>query len=230
MIKTIAKYKIKIFLSLLIATILWFVFFNDNNTNSNQNSSNDISNLKDFSSDISSDLLLTGTLEDKFIGNESAPIIIIEYASMTCSYCADFHNSVLQELKEKYIDTGIVKFIFREYPIDSLAMAVSMLGRCVEDDKYFPFINILFQQRNQWITENPIEPLKNLSMQAGLSNKLFDQCLNDQELLDALQATKNYASEKLGVTSTPTFFINNKMITGSKSFETFDNEIQNIIY
>jgi protein-disulfide isomerase len=230
MIKLITNNKIKIFLSVLLAIILWFVFVYNNNISSKENNSNDIESTKDYRSDISSDLLVTGSLEDRFIGNENAPITIIEYASMTCSHCADFHAGVYPELKEKYVDTGIVKFIFREFPIDQLAVALSMLGRCVEDEKYFPFINILFRQRAQWLIEQPIEPLKNLSKQAGLTNKLFDQCLKDQELLDSLLSSKKYASEKLAVTSTPTFFINNKMIIGSQSFETFENEIQNNIY
>lgn len=228
MMQLIKKNKIKIFLSLLLALILWFSFIYSSEANNKENYGN--INVQDFSTDISDDLLVTGALEDKFIGNANAPITIIEYASMTCSHCSNFHETVLPKIKEKYVDTGIVKFIFREYPIDQLAIVASMLGRCVEDDKYFPFINILFQQRDQWITEQPIEPLKILSKQAGLSGELFDQCLANQELLDSLLWVKKYASEKLAVTSTPTFFINNKMITGSKSFETFENEIQNIIY
>ena len=112
MIKLITNNKIKIFLSVLLAIILWFVFVYNNNISSKENNSNDIESTKDYRSDISSDLLVTGSLEDRFIGNENAPITIIEYASMTCSHCADFHAGVYPELKEKYVDTGIVKYIF----------------------------------------------------------------------------------------------------------------------
>ena len=133
------------------------------------------------------------SLQELSIGDDNAPITIIEYASMTCSHCADFHTETYPDLKEDYIEKGQVKFIFREFPLDKLSMATSMLARCVDNSISLAFIDILFQNRNKWYSDNAITELKNLSKQAGLSSEDFDQCLNNQGLLDQLIMQKENA-------------------------------------
>jgi len=148
------------------------------------------------------------SLEELTLGDPNAPITIIEYASMTCSHCAEFHNKTYPDLKKNHIDTGEVKFIFREFPLDKLAMATSMLARCVDNEISMAFIEILFKNRDRWISENALNELKNFSKQAGLDSNEFDACLNNQQLLDDLIAGKEKAMEIKKINSTPPFITN----------------------
>lgn len=168
-------------------------------------------------------------LEELSMGNANAPVTIIEYASMTCSHCAEFHNTTFQEIKKNHINNGEVRYIFREFPIDKLAMATSMLARCVDNNVSLPFIEVLFKTRDQWISEDAISVLKNLSKQAGLSSEEFDNCLNNQTLLDELISIKDQATKDYNITSTPSFVINGKIITGNKPYSSFKEEIDKIL-
>ncbi len=156
------------------------------------------------------------SLEELTLGDPNAPITIIEYASMTCSHCAEFHNKTYPDLKKNHIDTGEVKFIFREFPLDKLAMATSMLARCVDNEISMAFIEILFKNRDRWISENALNELKNFSKQAGLDSNEFDACLNNQQLLDDLIAGKEKAIEDYKINSTPSFIINGEVVSGNK--------------
>ena len=169
------------------------------------------------------------SLQELSIGDNDAPVTIIEYASMTCSHCADFHTETYPALKEDYIEKGEVKFIFREFPLDKLSMATSMLARCVDNSISLAFIEILFQKRNKWYSDNAIAELKSLSKQAGLSSEDFDQCLNDQELLDQLIMQKEDAVKEFQINSTPSFIINGKVISGNKPYSYFKSEIERIL-
>lgn len=118
------------------------------------------------------ELMKPGPLGDKSLGNEKAPVTIIEYASMTCSHCANFHATVYPVLKKKYIDTGKVRFIFREFPLDAVATAAFMLARCAPPDKYFAMIDVLFEQQKNWaFTKENAKGLLAIAKQAGFSQK-----------------------------------------------------------
>ncbi len=169
------------------------------------------------------------SLKELSIGDDDAPVTIIEYASMTCSHCADFHTETYPALKKDYIEKGEVKFIFREFPLDKLSMATSMLARCVDNSISLAFIEILFQNRSKWYSDDAISELKSLSKQAGLSSEDFDQCLNDQELLDQLIIQKENAIEEFQINSTPSFIINGKVISGNKPYSYFKSEIEKIL-
>ncbi|MGH6784930.1 MAG: DsbA family protein [Sphingomicrobium sp.] len=155
------------------------------------------------------DLMQAGPLGDMALGAENAPVTIIEYASMTCPHCADFHATTYVELKKRYIDTGKVRFIFREFPLDQLALAGFLLARCVGPDKYFPMIDTLFQLQKEWVVQKPLGPLLAIAKQAGLSEQQFNDCLQDKKLIDGLEDVRQRAI-KLNVQSTPSFFINGK--------------------
>src|ERR1700687_5944958 len=101
------------------------------------------------------ELMAPPPLGDESLGSANAPVTIIEYASMTCPHCAHFHETTFPELKKKYIDTGKVRFIFREFPLDSVAATAFMVARCADKDKYFPMIEVLFQQQNTWAVGPP---------------------------------------------------------------------------
>jgi protein-disulfide isomerase len=165
------------------------------------------------------DLLVPPSLGDRSIGNSDAPVTVIEYASMTCPHCAHFHEAVYPELKKRYIDTGKVRFIFREFPLDSLAAGASMLARCADESKFFPLIETLFQQQRTWAVEKPIPPLMAIARQAGFSEQSFNACLSNQKMLEAMQAEQKRAVDKFGVNSTPTVFVNGKMIKGGGSID-----------
>ena len=160
-------------------------------------------------------LLEPGALPDKVLGEADAPVTIVEYASMTCPHCAHFHATTLPELKTKYIDTGKVRLIFREFPFDPRAEAGFMLARC-SDDNYFPMIDVLFKQQQNWASvENAKDALLQISKLAGFSQESFEACLTDQKLLDDVRAVQKRGAEEFKVDSTPTFFINGNTYKGA---------------
>ncbi len=167
-----------------------------------------------------------GPLDDVVMGSAGAPVTIIEYASMTCPHCAAFETTTFPKLKEKYIDTGKVKFVLREFPLDALAAAAFMLARCAGPEKYYPLVEALFASQHQWIVQKPLEPLNAIAKQAGFTQQSFEACLNDKELLAKIQQMRDRAAEKFKVDSTPTFFINGEKHNGAMSMDELDKLIQ----
>lgn len=170
------------------------------------------------------ELMKGGDLAEIAIGPADSKVTIVEYASMTCGHCKNFHTKVFVDLKTKFIDTGKIRFIFREYPLDTRAFAASMLARCVGDDKTMPMISVLFETQGDWafVKENPTPKLFEVAKQAGFTKETFDKCLTDQALLDKLTASRTRASEVFGVNSTPTFFINGKKLLEPPTIENFE--------
>jgi protein-disulfide isomerase len=162
------------------------------------------------------ELMKPGPLPELSLGSADAPITVVEYASMTCGHCARFHNTVFPVLKEKYIDTGKVHFIMREFPLDNLAVAASMLARCAGGDKTFPLISALFAKQEEWafVHGDPRPELLKLAKQAGFTKESFDKCLTDQKLLDEVVAIRSRAADTFSVDATPTFFVNGKRLAG----------------
>jgi protein-disulfide isomerase len=172
------------------------------------------------------------SLPDMALGPANASVTITEYASMTCPHCATFAKEVFPKIKSEYIDTGKVRYVFREFPLDIKAAAGSMLARCIakeDSGKYFAVIDLLFKQQNDWASKNTAETLGRIGKQAGLSQQAVEDCLKDQALLDKIAADQKYASEVLKVDSTPTFFINGDKIKGETSFEEFDKRIKSLL-
>jgi protein-disulfide isomerase len=179
-----------------------------------------------------SDVAKPMSLPDMALGPANASVTITEYASMTCPHCAAFNEAVFPKIKSEYIDSGKVRYVFREFPLDIKAAAGSMLARCIAKDdsgKYFTVIDLLFKQQNDWVMKNTTETLTRIGKQAGLSQQAVEDCLKDQALLDKIAADQKYASEVLKVDSTPTFFINGERIRGETSFEEFDKRIKSLL-
>jgi protein-disulfide isomerase len=172
------------------------------------------------------DLAPAGPLGDQVMGSPDAPITIVEYASMTCPHCAQFLERTFPKLKERYIDTGKVRFIFREFPLDPLAAGAFMLARCVDKDKYFSVIDLLFGSQRQWVVPNPLTPLFNVAKQAGFTEESFNACLKNQQVLDGIQAVRDRAAKVLNVESTPTFFINGERAVGDLSIEDLERKMK----
>jgi protein-disulfide isomerase len=172
------------------------------------------------------ELMAKGALDDIAMGSETAPVTIIEYASMTCPHCAAFEVQVFPKLKEKYIDTGKVRFILREFPLDGLAAAAFMLARCAGPDKYYPMVETLFTQQAKWAVRSPIPPLLAIAKQAGFTQQSFEACINNKDQLDKVQQVRDRASQKFKVKATPTFFINGELHEGGMSIEDLDKAIE----
>jgi protein-disulfide isomerase len=173
------------------------------------------------------DLAVAGPLGDVAQGPADAKVTIVEYASLTCSHCAAFHRDTYPELKKRYIDTGKVRFILREFPLDPLATAGFMLARCDGEGKYYPIVDMLFQQQRTWaFTDKPLDALRQMMRQAGMSQEKFDSCLKDQKLYEAVNVVKNRGVETFKVDSTPTFFINGQRHPGNLSIDELEKIIK----
>jgi protein-disulfide isomerase len=172
------------------------------------------------------------SLPDMALGPADAKVTITEYASMTCPHCAAFNDQVFPKIKSEFIDTGKVRYVFREFPLDIKAAAGSMLSRCIangDPSKYFAVTDLLFKSQADWVMKNTTESLSRIGKQAGLSQQQVDDCLKDQALLDKIAADQKYASEVLKVDSTPTFFINGDKIKGEASIEEFEKKINPLL-
>lgn len=171
------------------------------------------------------DLMAPNALPDSWQGPENAPVTIIEYASMTCPHCAHFHATTYPILKSKYIETGKVRFVLREFPFDPLAVAGFMLARCA-GNKRDAMIDLLFAQQQNWAyTDKPLQGLTTVVRQTGMSQEAFNACLQDKKLYDNVNQVRDRGAQKFGVDATPTFFINGKKVAGDISPEELDKEL-----
>jgi protein-disulfide isomerase len=178
------------------------------------------------------ELMKTGDLPDLAIGPDNAKVTIVEYASMTCGHCMHFHTTVFPDIKKKYIDTGKIRFIFREFPLDARAFAASMLARCAgSTEKSLALISVLFDKQEDWafVKTNPTPKLFELAKQAGFTQESFDKCLTDQKLLDQLTAIHTKANDTFGVNATPSFFINGKRLQAAPTIEEFDKVLEPLL-
>ncbi len=171
-----------------------------------------------------------GPLPENAIGSQSAPVTIVEYTSITCSHCAAFHKNVLPGLKQKYIDTGKVRYVLRDFPLDNTAFAASALARCAGAKKYFAFIDALFATLETWhCLDCDIEAgLMRLWKQTGMGEDKFKQCLDpkaNKAMLDGINGIRKRGSETFGVNATPAFFVNGKPTFGIVTLEDLEKAI-----
>lgn len=169
------------------------------------------------------ELMKPSPIPENVLGSADAPITIVEYSSLTCPHCAHFHDDVLPTLKEKYVQTGKARYILREYPLDNLALAGFLVARCIDRDRYFAFVDLLYARQESWARKaaDPEAALRLLARQAGMGDERFTQCLRDDAMLRGISWVKNQG-ESMGVRSTPTFFINGVEVRGEFSREKLD--------
>ncbi len=163
-------------------------------------------------------------LGDIALGPADARVKIIEYASMTCPHCAAFTKETFPKLKAAYIDSGKARYIFREFPLDQVALLGAVLARCIakgDPPKFFDVIDMLFASQNDWVSNKPVEPLKRLTKQLGMTDQEFEACADNETIGKGIIATRDYAYDRLKVNATPTFFINGRKLEGEASFEDF---------
>ncbi len=176
------------------------------------------------------DLARQGPLGDVVIGKADAKVTVIEYASLTCSHCAAFHERTWPTLKTKYVDTGKVRFVLREFPLDPLATAGFMLARCAGSERFYPLTDLLFEKQRQWaFVERPVDALFTMVKQAGFTQESAEACLKRQDIYDAVNNVKNHGAERLGVNSTPTFFINGQKRTGALTVAEFEDILKPLV-
>lgn len=159
---------------------------------------------------------------DMVVGDKNAKVTVIEYASLTCSHCADFHKNTYPEIKAKYIDTGKIKFVNRPFPLDEQSLRAAMLATCAGKEKFHKFIDVMFSTQANWAyNKNYLEVLANIGKLGGLTGADFDKCMADKTLEDRIMLEKLNASKVLAVRATPSFFINGQPYKGAHNFEYF---------
>ena len=162
---------------------------------------------------------------DHVLGDPKAPVTIIEYASLTCSHCASFHVQVLPELKKKYLDTGKVRLIFRDFPLDQVAARAAQIAECAGKDKYFAVLDLMFRGQMQWaVAQDPVAELTKSLRIAGIGDNEVKACLANDAVAKAVVADFK-GGETLGVNSTPTLFVGGAMYKGSRSIDDLDREL-----
>lgn len=172
---------------------------------------------------------LKPTAEDHTLGNAEAPVTIVEYASMTCGHCAAFHVQTLPDLKKKYIDTGKVRFVYRDFPLDAVALQVAQIAECAGKDRYFGVVDLVFQTQGQWaVAKDPVAELSKSLRIAGITDADIKACIANDKIAMAIVGERQTA-EKLGVNSTPTLFINGERWTGARSIEAIDEALAKLL-
>lgn len=161
-------------------------------------------------------------LGEPAIGDPNAPVTIIEFASLTCPHCASFHVNTLPELEKRYIDTGKVRLVLRDFPLDQMALKASVIAHCAGPDRYPQFAQVFFAQQASWArASDPEKALRQLAQLGGLGADKVDACLADKSLEDAILQARLDGQQKYDIQSTPTFIINGKSHSGDQSIEKF---------
>lgn len=174
--------------------------------------------------------------EDRVIGNEDAPITIIEYASLTCPHCAKFHNNLLAQVKRDLVETGRARLIFRDFPIDGTALKAAMMARCAPNDKYFDLIEVLFRNQDKWTkSDNPTKALAQYGNLAGMDDDFIAACMTNKELEDALVKRQLDARKLYRINSTPTFVFNTRklenvrQLVGPETAQEFNDTVNRLL-
>lgn len=165
--------------------------------------------------------------EDMVMGSASAPITIIEYASLTCPHCAAFSTGTMPKLRSEYIDKGLVKFIYRDFPLDGAAVRAAMVARCAGPERFFAFVDVFFAQQGGWLRtartiDQAVQNLKPLARLGGMSEGDFDACVKNTEVETAVLTQRQKGEREWKVDATPTLIVNGKKYEGPHEFDDFD--------
>ena len=181
---------------------------------------------------ISASTVLEVTEDDFVVGDKNAPVTIIEYASLSCSHCADFHNNTLDDLIKEYVDTGKARIVFRDFPFNYPALLGSMVLRCIPEDVRYDYMNALFQLQPKWVVrENAksTQELYKIMQSGGMTKEEFETCTNNVELENTILQALIAAQNEFNIQSTPSFLINGNLVEGNKSIKEFRQIINKIL-
>jgi protein-disulfide isomerase len=166
-------------------------------------------------------------LTDRSLGAADAPVTMVEISSLTCPHCATFHRQILPKIKEAYIDTGKVRLLYRDFPLNSLSLGAAALSRCVDGQRYFAFLDTLYEQQAQWSqSSEPLKDLARIARLAGLSQTDFEACLASRPLIEGIQKRAETVANELAIRSTPTILVGSERVEGAQSFESFRDAIE----
>lgn len=164
------------------------------------------------------DLKLTD--KEYALGPADAKVVLVEYASLTCPHCARFHTAVLPGIKKEFVDTGKVRYVYRDFPLDRVALAAAMVARCAGRDNFFGYIDTFYAAQGQWSrASNPISALANLAKLGGMSQTKFEACLKDVETQNVILQQRLEASNEFKVQATPTVFVNGERYGGGMTLD-----------
>jgi len=157
--------------------------------------------------------------DDLIEGDANAPITMIEYSSLSCPHCAKFQRDVLPKIKTDFIDTGKVKLIQRDFPLNKPAVQAAQFAHCAGPMRYFSIVDVLFKTQDQWLTENAVEKLATIAATAGMDRATFDACLANKDIEAKIVATRKAGEDAFQVNATPTFIINGVKVEGEQSYD-----------
>jgi protein-disulfide isomerase len=165
------------------------------------------------------ELMAAGPLGERVLGKPTAPVIVIEYVSLTCPHCANFEKNLFPRMKREFIDTGKVRYIVREFPIGRTAGTAAIVNRCAPEDKYFFLMGQFLTRQPEWVSQE-VRPdaIYSVAKASGMTRETFDKCLSNQVIIDGLTEVKQ-RGRQFGVIGTPTFFINGRKAQGEVTFD-----------
>ena len=168
---------------------------------------------------------------DEFImGDANAPVTIVEYASLTCPHCANFHVNILPELKKSYIDTGKARLVYRDFPLDRLALSGAMMARCAGRERYFGFIDTMYRKQESWrAAKDQLKALARIGLLGGISQEDFDACMKDKAMEDRIMAMRLDGQNEFAIDSTPSFIIDGKKYSGVVDFARFEKILEPLL-
>ena len=168
--------------------------------------------------------------DDRILGSAEAPITLIEYSSLTCPHCAAFHADALPQIKESWIADGRVRLVYRHFPLDATSLRAAAVANCIEGDRYFGFLDLLFKSQKRWAkSSDPLKALGQMARLAGLSQEKFEACANDEAELDRILVRRQDGIETYDVQSTPTLIVNGRKVSGARSFDFLEKIFKEIV-
>ena len=169
-------------------------------------------------------------LEEKKIGDDSASIKMIEFASLTCGHCAKFHNEVFPLIKKDYIDTGKISFIYRDFPLDKFALKASVIARCSGSDRFFSFLRVLYNKQKDWTrTQDPFKSLLKIAKLGGLKNDEIKVCVGNKSIEDGILKERLNSTKTYEIKATPTIYFNEEKYEGDLTFEALKLKIDSLL-
>ncbi len=169
-------------------------------------------------------------LQDKKIGEKSAKIKMVEFASLTCGHCARFHNEVFPRLQSEFIDTGKILFIYKDFPLDKFALKASVIARCSGNDKFFSFLKVLYSKQKDWTrTQDPFKSLLKIAKLGGLKNDEIKVCVGNKSIEDGILKQRLTSSKKYDIKATPTIYFNGEKYNGDLTYEALKLKIDSLL-